>query len=184
MSIRRIRRARRGNGGRRSLARGSGLRLVMELDGLSRADIESALVHLVHISTANDMRHDSEDDFIFRMILRGLTKEILEDRNLRQSRNAGQRLGLLVFHDAAEQVGFAVFQADFMLDLALADDGLADAADVLLASDSGDVHRNLQRDFAVGVDARRDVDVDTDVKILELSVDQRVDADTADARLE
>src|ERR1700728_493802 len=180
----RIRRARRGNGGRRSLASGSGLRLVMQLDGLSRTNIESALVHLVYISAANDVRHDGKDDFVLRVILRGLAEEIAENRNLRESGDAGQRLGLLIFHDAAEQVGFAVFQADFMLDLALADDGLADAADVLLASDSGNVHGNLQRDFAVGVDARRDVDVDTDVKILELSVDQRVDTDAADARLE
>ena len=157
---------------------------MMQLDGLSRTDIKSALVHLVYIGTANDVGHDGEDDFVFRMILRGLAEEIAEDGNLRESGDAGERLGLLIFHDSAEQVGLAVFQADFMLDFALADDGLADAADVLLASDGGNVHRNLQRDFAVGVDARRDVDVDADVEILELRVDQRVDADAADAGLE
>ena len=95
-----------------------------------------------------------------------------------------QRFGLLVFHDSAEQVGFAVLQADFMLDLALSDDGLADATDVLLAGNGGNVHRNLQRDFAVGVDMGRDVDVDAHIQILELRVDQRVDADAADAGLE
>ena len=71
-----------------------------------------------------------------------------------------------------------------MLDLALSDDGLADTADVLLTGDSGNVHRHLERDLAVRVDARRDVDIDSDVEILELSVDQRIDADSADAGLE
>ena len=71
-----------------------------------------------------------------------------------------------------------------MFDLALADDGLADAADIGLAGDRRNVHGNLQRDFAVGVHVRRDVDVDADVEILELRVDQRVDADAANAGLE
>ena len=91
---------------------------------------------------------------------------------------------LLIFHDAAQQVGLTVFQADFVLDLALTDDGLADAADVLLAGDGGNVHRDLQRDLAVGVDPRGDINVDADIEILELRVDQRVDAHAADSGLE
>ncbi len=44
--------------------------------------------------------------------------------------------------------------------------------------------RDLQRDFAVGVHVRRNVDIDADVEILELRIHQRVDADAANAGLE
>jgi hypothetical protein len=69
-----------------------------------------------------------------------LTKQPFQDRNLRQAGDTAQLLGLLIFHDAADEVGFTVAQANFMFDFALADDGLADAADVLLACHSRHVH--------------------------------------------
>ncbi len=111
-------------------------------------------------------------------------EEIFQERNLRQSRECRSALGLLVFQDSAEQVDFAFLQADLVLDLALPDDRLADAADILERSHRRNIHRHLQRDFASGMHARRDVDVHADIEILELGIDQRVDADAADARLE
>ena len=97
------------------------------------------------------MRNNGEDDFIFRVILGRLAKEVFQYRNLGQAGDSAELLGLLIFHNAAQQVGLAVLQTDFMFDLALSNDGLADAADVLLAGDGGNVHRDLQSDFAAGV---------------------------------
>ena len=155
-----------------------------QLDSGRGADIDRTLVEFLHVAAADDMRHDGKDNLIFGMILGGLPEQVFQDRNLGQARNAAQRLCLLVFHDSAQQVGFAVFEADFVFDLALPDDGLADAANVLLACDRGNIHQNLESDFAIGMNVRSDVDVHADVEILELRVDQRVDADAADARLE
>ena len=41
---------------------------------------------------ANNVRHDREDDLVLGVILRGLAEEILEDRNLRQPRNASSEI--------------------------------------------------------------------------------------------
>src|SRR5208283_3849877 len=89
-----------------------------------------------------------------------------------------------VFHDAAEDVDFAFLHADLGFYLALADDGLADAADVLVGVHVRDVHGQLERDLVQPVHVRCDVDVDANVDVVELGVDQRVDADAADAGLE
>src|SRR5215470_18045509 len=99
------------------------------------------------------------------MVLGGLAEQIFQDRNLGQPRDSAELLGLLVFHDAAEQVRLTVFKADFMFNLPLSNDGLANAAYILLASDSGHVHRNLQSDFTVSVNARGDVNIDTYIQI-------------------
>ena len=58
----------------------------------------------------------------------GLREQIFKNRNLRQSGNPSQRLGLLIFHDAAQQVDLAILQPNLVLNLALPDHGLADAA--------------------------------------------------------
>src|SRR5215472_4852573 len=155
-----------------------------QLDRVGSANVDRTLIDLVYLWPADDMRNNREHDFIFRMILLRLAKEVLEDRNLCESGNAGQLPGLLVFHDPAQQVGLTISQANLVLDLALSDDGLADAADVLLASNRRDVHGDLQSDFAVGVHVRRYVDVDADIQILKLRVHQRVDSDATDAGLE
>ena len=69
--------------------------------------------------------------------------KLLQNWNVRQARNSAQRLGLLVFQNSAQQVDFAFLQADFMLDLALPDYGLVDAADI-----RGACHRRyIQRDL-------------------------------------
>src|SRR5689334_9981917 len=62
-----------------------------------------------------------------------------------------------------------------MIDSALADDRLRDAADVGVASYRGYLDLNLQANFAVGMNTRRNVNVDANFLILELGVDQRID---------
>src|SRR5690348_1875532 len=96
-------------------------------------DVNRALVDLIHICAANDMRNDGKNDLILPVILAGLAKQVLQDRNLRQPRDAAQRPRLLVFQNSAQQVRLSIFQTDLVLDLALADDRLADAADTRLA---------------------------------------------------
>src|ERR1700676_5376118 len=155
-----------------------------QLNRIGRAYVQCLLVHLVVFVAAHNVRNQDEDGLGFRMIGGALPEEIFQDGNLGESGNAGQRLGLRVLEHAAEHVDFAFLQSDFVLDLSLPDHGLADAADVGCAGDGRNVHHNLQRHLAVGVDLGRDIDVYADVEILELRVHQRVDADAADAGLE
>src|ERR1019366_584012 len=78
----------------------------------------------------------------------------------------------------------ALLQANLMFDLALTDDGLADATDIRLARDRRNVHRNLQRDFAIRMYMRCDVDIHAHIEILKLGIHQRVNTDPANTRLE
>ena len=76
------------------------------------------------------MRNQNEDDFILPMLGVGLRKQILQQRDRSESRNSAQGSRLLVFENPSEQIHFAIFKPDFMLDLALSNDWLIDAADV------------------------------------------------------
>src|SRR5579872_3496684 len=71
-----------------------------------------------------------------------------------------------------------------MVDLALADDRLRNPADVGRAGFRGDVHRHLQCHVAVEVYRGLYIDVHADIEILKLCIYQRVDAYSADSRLE
>ena len=98
--------------------------------------------------------------------------------------NAGHLLGVLLVDQAAEQVDFAFMHADVVLHLALSDDRLVDAAEVDVAGDGRDVEVDVHGDVAVVVHVRQQFHVHADVDEVELRVDQRVDADAADAGLE
>ncbi|MDQ1410796.1 MAG: hypothetical protein QOJ41_2531, partial [Acidobacteriaceae bacterium] len=54
--------------------------------------------------------------------------------------------------------------------LALADDGLLNTTNVLLIGNRRNLHRNLQADFVIGMHARGDFHVSTDIDVLELGV--------------
>src|SRR5215471_2369586 len=114
-----------------------------QFDSGRGSDVDRALIDFVDIGRADNVRNNRENDLVLGMVLGGLAEQIPQDRNLRQARNSAELLSLLVFHDAAQKVGLTIFKADFVLNLALSNDRLADAADVLLASDRRDVHRNL-----------------------------------------
>src|SRR6266446_561107 len=70
-----------------------------------------------------------------------------------------------------------------MLDLALADDGLVDAADVDARSHRRNVERHLQSNFPSGMHAGSDVNVDADIKVLKLGIDERIDSHSTNAGL-
>ena len=91
---------------------------------------------------------------------------------------------LRLFQYAAHDVGFAFPHANLVLDLALPDHGLLNAADVLVGINRRNIHGKLQRYLVGAVHMRSDVDVDANVDVVELGVDQRVDAYAADAGLE
>src|SRR5579872_383059 len=152
-------------------------------DRVSRPDFNWPLIHFVHVRTPNNVGHNRENDLAFCVVLLSLPKQILQDWDLRQAGNAAQRLGSLIFHHSAENIGLSILQANVLLDFSLTDNRLADAADAGLAGHRRDVHRNLQRDLTAGMHVRRDVDVYPYVKVLKLRIDQRVNADAADSRL-
>ena len=78
------------------------------------------------------------------MVLRPLSEQISQNRNLRQARNAGQRLGLRIVENSADQARFPVLQPDLMLDFLLPNNGLADSADARLPDHRRNFHRDLQ----------------------------------------
>ena len=119
------------------------------------------------------------------MILRRLAEQISQDRNLRQARDAAQRLGLRIFHDAADQAGLRHLSAEFRarsffwpmmgwLMPPMFDWPTTEEISMVIFSVTS----------PVGVHVRRDVDVHADIEVLKLRIDQRVDADAADAGLE
>ena len=71
-----------------------------------------------------------------------------------------------------------------MLDLLLSNDGLADAADAGGAGHGRNIHRDLEGYRAIRVYLGRYVNVYAHVEILKLGIDQRVNADAANAGLE
>ena len=71
-----------------------------------------------------------------------------------------------------------------MLDCALADDGLRDAANIDKLADIGDLDFDMHRDLAVGMDLGRHRDVYADIGVGELGVHQWVDAHATDTGLE
>src|ERR1019366_10586634 len=74
--------------------------------------------------------------------------------------------------------------ADIVRYFALTDDRLVDAAQVDVSRHARNVQIHVEGYIAVVVHPRRDLHVDADIDEGELRVDQRVDADAADAGLE
>ncbi len=109
------------------------------------------------------MRNQRKDNLVFLVLDVALGKKVFQDRNLRQPGNAVQRPDILVFQYSAQNVHFSFFEANFMLDFPLADDGLADAADVRLPGHRGYVHRDFQRNFAGGVHFGCDVNIHANI---------------------
>src|ERR1700731_1089478 len=99
------------------------------------AYIDGALIHFIDISAANDMGDDGKNNLVFAIIGGSLTEQILENRNLSQSRNAAERPRLLVLQNSAQKVHFPIFEPNLMLHLALPDNGLSNSANVLRAGD-------------------------------------------------
>src|ERR1700716_4205497 len=103
-------------------------------------DIDCALIDFIYISAANNMRDDGKNNLVFAIIGGRLTEQILENRNLSQSRNAAERFGLLFFQNSAQKVHFPIFEPNLMLHLALPDNGLSASANILLAGDGRNIH--------------------------------------------
>src|SRR5467141_1793157 len=61
-----------------------------------------------------------------------------------------------------------------MRNFALADDRLLDTADCDIVRDGGYLNLQLQTDITVWVNTRSNLDVDTDIDVLELRVDKRI----------
>ena len=151
---------------------------------IGRAYVDHVDIAMGKIRPTDNVRNQREYNFVLRMFGFALRKKIFQDRNGRQAWNSAQRLRLRVFQHAAQQADFAVLQADFVFNLALSNHRLIDATDAHVRCHRRDVHRQLQTDFPPRMHPRRDVDVYADIEVLKLSIDQRVDTDSANARLE
>src|SRR5258705_3822976 len=102
-------------------------------------------------------------------------EQVPKQWDVRESRPAVQRFGVDALEEAAENTGFAFFQANVVLNFALADDGLLDAADGSGSGDRRDFYGDLETDLVVGMDARGYVCVHADVDVLELRVHEGID---------
>src|SRR6185437_8881274 len=111
------------------------------------------------------------------------SEQILENWNLSEAWNSAVAPLVLVLEDPAYKIDFAFFQPNLMIDFSLADDRLGDAADINRICLRCDIHRHLQGDVAIQMHSRLQVDIDADVQVLELRVNQWIDADASNARL-
>src|SRR6185437_8738512 len=128
-------------------------------------------------------RHHHQDLGVLGFVVGG-REQVPEQRNLTQPRQPAHVVGDGVDHHAAQHRALAVAQFDGVVNNAVAEHRLLDAADVVEAIHFGDLDAVLQQHRAVGVDLRRHINVDADRLIGELGVHQRVDAHASDAGLE
>src|ERR1700690_4242662 len=105
------------------------------------------------------MRRQHDQDFLIRDLFADVRRQILPKWNLRNAGYPIQVLRGVALDQAAENADLAVLEANIVFDLALADDGLLDAADGALAGNRGNVHGELHADVAVRVHARGYVDI-------------------------
>ncbi len=136
----------------------------------ARSEIDFLEVVFVGLIPADDMGYDSEHHLAGIVLLIVLPEQILEDRKLGQAGIAAHRLRFGVSQQASKQVDLAIFQAGLVLNVALADLGLAEAANVHRSGDRRDLQRHLQRHFVVGMNIGRDVDIYAYIEVLELSI--------------
>ena len=116
------------------------------------------------------MGNQYKHHFVLGVIDLFTAKDVLQHRNLAQTGNTGEALLILILKNTAQQVHFAFAQANLMIDLALADDRLIDSSDGDGVRLRGDVHRHLQRDIAVQVHSRLNINVHANIEVLELRV--------------
>ena len=161
-----------------------GLAGAPQFDSGRSPDFKRLFVQVGHISRPDDVRNQGKDNFVFLVLDVALRKQIFQDGDLGQSWNTAQRSNVLIFQNSAEDIYFAFLEANFVFDLALANDRLADPADIRLPGHRGNIHRDFQSDFAAGVHLGGDIDIYADVEILKLRVYQGVNTDAADAGLE
>ena len=69
------------------------------------------------------------------MIDGALPEQILEKRNLRQTGNSGEVLGLRILKHSAHQVGFTFAESDYVFNLSLSNNRLRNATNICAAGD-------------------------------------------------
>ena len=89
------------------------------------------------------MRNEDEDNLILPAVDVLVSEDILQNRDLSQTRNARKAPIILIFKDTADHIHFAFAEADLMVDLALAENWLLNATDICGASLRFDVHGDL-----------------------------------------
>ena len=101
-----------------------------KLDGGRRPYLQRLFIQVGDLPCPNDVWNQGKDDFIFLVLHVALGEEVFQDRNLCQPGNAVERPDVLIFQNTAQDVDLSFFEPNFMLDLALADDRLADATNI------------------------------------------------------
>src|ERR1700688_3738014 len=98
------------NGGwRYAVSLAGGWSLEAHVDGVSGAYINQLQILVVNLLRADDMRCNGKHNFILSTVFRILSKEVLEDRNLREPRITAQRAGFRVLQNSADQIRLAIF---------------------------------------------------------------------------
>src|SRR6185437_9110985 len=154
-----------------------------QFDGIGRAHIDGASIEVGDFLSAHQVWNQHEDNFILPPVDVLVAEQVFQNGNRSQSRNTAEVLGIGVFQQSPEQVDFAFFQADLVLDLLLPDHRLLNSADIDGVGFRRNVHRDFQRNVAVEMDGWLNIDVHTNVQILELRIDQGINSDAADAGL-
>src|SRR6185312_1722937 len=154
-----------------------------QFDGIGRAHIDGASIEVGDFLIAHQAWNQHENDFILPPVDVLVAEQVFQNGTRYQSRNAADVLGPGVLQQSPEQVDFAFFQADLVLDLFLPDHRLLNSADVDGVGLRRNVHRDFQRNVAVEMDSWLNIDVYANVQILELRIDQGINSDAANAGL-
>ena len=106
-----------------------GDRLAADLKAVGGPGVDLRQVKRADSGRAHNMRNQQKDDLIVDLCRRDRAEEVLEERNLAQPGPSADALVFFFVEQAADQVDLALFEANHLVDGALADDRLGDAAD-------------------------------------------------------
>ena len=146
-----------------------------------RPGIQRPQIPLGPFRNAHDARSQHNQNFVFLVINLVVRKEVAQERNFRQARPPVQRTRVGLLKQSAQHARFAFFQANLMLDFALADNRLLNSANRRSPGYRGHFNNHFHADFVIRMHAWSDIHIDADFQVLELRIDQRVDARRAHA---
>src|SRR5664279_3072609 len=104
----------------------------MQRNRICGSDIDGTGIAIENVLRSDDVRNQHEHQFVVLTLLALSGEEVAEKRDRCQPRYSVDRLAFRLLEYPAHDVGFAFTHANLVLDLALPDDRLLDAANILV----------------------------------------------------
>src|SRR5205823_10503762 len=117
------------------------------------------VTHRAQIGSTEDVRNQDHQEFVVRVAIVLLPKEISQYWKIGQARKTGELPALFFVGQPPENTHFAIFHADVRLIDLLADFGLVDSGDQYLLYDVRDLHLYVHGNVLGTANMRCEIDV-------------------------